>query len=393
MADLSQIKINDTTYNIKDATARESITSEATTRANADTNLSNQITALQAAVGAPLVAATVAGMTDTTKVYVYTGSESGYTNGNWYYYDGTAWVSGGTYNSVAIGDGTITAEKLGSDVLALINASGGLTADIKQALLDCFEHVAWIDANGQTYYDALETALYPPANLLSITCVYTQSGTVYDTDSLDDLKTDLVVTANYDDNTTETVTTYTLSGTLTEGTSTITVTYGSKTTTFNVTVSHKVANYLTNDEAEAVFSGYYLNVNKTYSFYQLVSSSNQTAWVVQIPSAGTYRLSCYCTGQYTNPGMASTNMGTIAGNANTDILSISETNMDDATTERTTNTTLQYPTAVSARTDEAITEGTYAGTYRKYIDITYGSGGYIAISGNVSQGTWVLEGV
>ena len=116
-------------------------------------------------------------------------------------------------------------------------SSTGLTADIKQALLDCFENVAWINANGQTYYDALETALYPPANLSSITCVYTQSGTVYDTDSLDSLKSDLVVTAHYDNSTTQTVTTYTLSGTLTTGTSTITVTYGGKTTTFNVTVT------------------------------------------------------------------------------------------------------------------------------------------------------------
>lgn len=116
-------------------------------------------------------------------------------------------------------------------------SSGGLTADIKAALLACFANVAWANENGQTYYDALDAALNPPANLSSITCVYTQSGTVYDTASLDDLKTDLVVTAHWSDNTTSTVTTYTLSGTLTEGTSTITVSYGGKSTTFNVTVS------------------------------------------------------------------------------------------------------------------------------------------------------------
>ena len=85
--------------------------------------------------------------------------------------------------------------------------------------------------------DALEAALYPPAELVSISAVYTQSGTVYTTDSLDDLKSDLVVTAIYNDSTTETVTTYTLSGTLTEGTSVITVSYGGKTTTFSVTVT------------------------------------------------------------------------------------------------------------------------------------------------------------
>lgn len=55
----------------------------------------------KSAVGAPLSASTAAEMTDTTKIYVYTGSESGYTAGNWYYYDGSTWISGGVYNSTA----------------------------------------------------------------------------------------------------------------------------------------------------------------------------------------------------------------------------------------------------------------------------------------------------
>lgn len=123
------------------------------------------------------------------------------------------------------------------DNLPVIPSGSGLSDEAKQALLALLEKVAYVDENGQTYYDALETALYPPANLVSISAVYTQSGIVYDTASLDDLKTDLVVTAHWSDNTTSTVTTYMLSGTLTEGTSTITVAYGGKTTTFNVVVS------------------------------------------------------------------------------------------------------------------------------------------------------------
>ena len=73
----------------------------------------------------------------------------------------------------------------------------------------------------------------------SITATYTQTGTVYTTDSLDSLKTDLVVTANYAGGTSETVPSsdYTLSGTLTAGTSTITVSYAGLTDTFDVTVS------------------------------------------------------------------------------------------------------------------------------------------------------------
>lgn len=118
-------------------------------------------------------------------------------------------------------------------------AGGGLSEDTKQALLACFNHVAWDDTDptGQSYIDTLEEALYPTVKLTSISCVYTQSDVVYNTDSLESLKDDLVVTAHYSDYSTQTVTTYVLSGTLTEGTSTITVSYGGKTTTFTVTVT------------------------------------------------------------------------------------------------------------------------------------------------------------
>lgn len=51
----------------------------------------------QIANGSPTPVATVAEMADESAVYLYTGSETGYTAGNWYYYDGTAWTSGGTY--------------------------------------------------------------------------------------------------------------------------------------------------------------------------------------------------------------------------------------------------------------------------------------------------------
>ena len=77
------------------------------------------------------------------------------------------------------------------------------------------------------------------ATLTSITATYTQSGTVYDTDTLDSLKSDLVVVASYSDSTTRTLSDsdYALSGTLELGTSTIVVSYGGETATFNVNVS------------------------------------------------------------------------------------------------------------------------------------------------------------
>lgn len=57
---------------------------------------------LQSLISTPLTASTVTEMADTTKVYIYTGSETGYTFGNWYYWNGLAWTSGGVYNAEAI---------------------------------------------------------------------------------------------------------------------------------------------------------------------------------------------------------------------------------------------------------------------------------------------------
>lgn len=58
---------------------------------------------MNASIGSPLVANTASAMTDKTKIYVYTGSESGYVSGNWYYWTGSLWSNGGVYNSQGIG--------------------------------------------------------------------------------------------------------------------------------------------------------------------------------------------------------------------------------------------------------------------------------------------------
>ena len=82
---------------------------------------------LQGLVYSPLVAATAAAMTDTTKVYVYTGSETGYTSGHWYYYNGTAWADGGVYNSTAFNtDATLSHQGEAADAKATGDAIGNL---------------------------------------------------------------------------------------------------------------------------------------------------------------------------------------------------------------------------------------------------------------------------
>lgn len=64
-----------------------------------------------------LAAATAAEMTDTGKIYVYVGNESGYTYGNWYYHTDSGWASGGAYNAVEIGQGSVTNEKIAADAV------------------------------------------------------------------------------------------------------------------------------------------------------------------------------------------------------------------------------------------------------------------------------------
>ena len=158
------------------------------------------------------------------------------------------------------------------DEIENIEPSGGgsgLTYAIKEALLACFRNVAWIDDDGQDYYDALESALYPPANLASITAVFNQGQNVIrENDSLDTLRQYLTVTAHYEDSTSEIITNYTLSGTLTEGTSTITVSYGGKTTTFTVVVSPDFLYVLSETDFLVGYgnSGYYQTNEPHYTY-------------------------------------------------------------------------------------------------------------------------------
>lgn len=190
-----------------------------------------------------------------------------------------------------------------------IGGSGaGMTDDIKSSLDQLAQKVVYIDDDGSDYYNALHSALYPPANLSYITAVYTQSGSVYTTDSLNSLKSDLVVTAHYSNGTTATVTSYTLSGTLTVGTSVITVSYGGKTTTFNVTVTEQAlyplpdVNY---DSGSPSYNTLVITGGDDISVYGLTNSrkfyvfsdgtvqsfhSTNKSTIFSIPSGATYEL-------------------------------------------------------------------------------------------------------
>ena len=86
--------------------------------------------------GTPNIVTQASQMTDTDKVYVYLGSEAGWNNGHWYYYDeGTSsWADGGVYNSVAfVTDTTLSIAgqpadaKATGDALALKSDLAGCT--------------------------------------------------------------------------------------------------------------------------------------------------------------------------------------------------------------------------------------------------------------------------
>jgi len=129
------------------------------------------------------VANTAADMTDTSLLYVYAGSETGYTNGNWYFYNTTTnqWTSGGQYQStVPRIDTSLTVQgaaadsaKVGQEISELKSkisdieeqiegggTGGGLTNQIKTALLNCFANVMFKSSNSANLIGALREALY-----------------------------------------------------------------------------------------------------------------------------------------------------------------------------------------------------------------------------------------
>lgn len=134
------------------------------------------------------------------------------------------------------------AKKTGDEISSLKSAideiEPGLSDDAKTALLNCFANVAWANEYGQTYYNALESALY--SDTAKLRAVFIQGGAVvYPDTSLNDLRQYLTVTVVYPDQTTEVVSDYILSGTLSVGTSMIRVLYQELTTTFAVEVSSR----------------------------------------------------------------------------------------------------------------------------------------------------------
>ena len=87
--------------------------------------------AIAAMYHSPYVAPTAADMLSHDKVYVYTGNETGYTFGNWYYWNGSAFVSGGVYNATAIEtDDTLSISGAAADAKKTGDEISGLKEDL-----------------------------------------------------------------------------------------------------------------------------------------------------------------------------------------------------------------------------------------------------------------------
>ena len=145
-----------------------------------------------------------------------------------------------------IEDAKAAVSEMESDVSELKSGLSEVFTDVaKTALLACFAHVAWADADGRSYIAALESALFP-SNYPKIVTDFDPSDAVFHSnDSLDDLKPYLTVKYYADASSSGVVLSasdYTLSGSMSAGTNTITVSYSpqdiSLTDTFSVTVGY-----------------------------------------------------------------------------------------------------------------------------------------------------------
>lgn len=158
-------------------------------------------------------------------------------------------LASGVQGSLDLADSAIQARPQGEITPVITPADyatreelGELEAELYELglyLVPLLKKVTYKDDNAQTYIDAIEFLLGND-ELQSISAVYTQPGTIYEGEPLEDLEDGLVVTAHYTSGYEVEVTGYELSGSLTEGTSTVTVTYQEKTTTFNVVVTDAV---------------------------------------------------------------------------------------------------------------------------------------------------------
>jgi len=130
----------------------------------------------------------------------------------------------------------------------------------------------------------------------SISAVFTQGDDkFFTTDALDDLRTNLVVTAHYSDGTSEVINEYLLSGTLVAGNSTITVSALDLTTTFTVLViaATDVTPNLRNPGAVSGGVSYAVSDDgKTLTLISTANTYRACQYAITLESGMRYRITC-----------------------------------------------------------------------------------------------------
>ena len=131
-------------------TARNQAVAAAVSAAASETEATPAAQDVRLFKGAPLVASTAAAMTDHDHVYVYTGSEAGYTAGHWYFWSATSWADGGVYQSEGLQtDKTLSVSDMAADALV----TGGRIGVARDFVDD---EMKAVDYNYGTPYEQIE---------------------------------------------------------------------------------------------------------------------------------------------------------------------------------------------------------------------------------------------
>lgn len=234
--------------------------------------------AISEKLGAPYAASTVSSMTDRTRIYVYTGDESGYTKGNWYYWNGSSWVSGGVYNSVAVetdktltvagkaADGEVVGQEIGSlkeslgnvneEISGLKGVGSGLTTEQKRYIISLFKSAVYSE-NMSDMVTALENSFNTiPATGIKLSPTTLKFSGIGDTQKITATLTPDTATSSilWESNNTDVVTVKDgVATAVSDGIATITATSGSATAKCNVTVNTKELYSVSNKICNADF--------------------------------------------------------------------------------------------------------------------------------------------
>lgn len=113
--------------------------------------------------GTPVVALTASDMVDTDSIYVYVGNETGYTYGDWYYYNGSQWVDSGQY---AVGTPgytpTVSITETASGVTITVTDENGTTSGtVENGTATDAQVSAWLTAHPEATTTVQDNSVTP----------------------------------------------------------------------------------------------------------------------------------------------------------------------------------------------------------------------------------------